>query len=165
MVLGDINWKQFPSKVSGCAKDLLHSIINPSPDNRVGISQIKVHDWFSKPHVNDKVSVDWTRPLIDQPPPFLPQLNDDLDSKYLDDRRRPHEGSIPNMIHLPKIRNNHQDDNGELFPNPDPIDSLINLEDEGGDDFEGFSMILSGRMEDEVDDGYLKSLSLVADEE
>ena len=146
--------------MSSEAKDLLQAVITPEVEKRVDIQGIKDHVWYSTSTKGEKVQIDWSVPLIKQTPPFIPQLSNDLDSKYLDDRRRPNEVNMPVMTHLPKNPTLPNQHGRELTTPWDPIDSLLDMEED--DDFDGFSVILTER-DNAFGDEYLKSMSELTD--
>jgi serine/threonine protein kinase len=74
------------------ANDLIRSLLCLDPERRLGsgsIDEVKHHPWFAR--------IDWDH-LEDLHPPFVPELQDGLDTSYFEERYSFHEGDEHDIL-------------------------------------------------------------------
>ena len=68
---------KFPKNFDDVTKDLLLKLLEINPDKRIGDDDIKNHQYFSDVNWDDVMNKKVN-------PPFVPELNDDMDLKYFE---------------------------------------------------------------------------------
>jgi len=67
----------YPDDIPPNAVDLIRNLLKPNPKERFTFEQIKAHPYFAGCSFDEKV-------VIEQPPPFVPNRSDELDTSYFD---------------------------------------------------------------------------------